>query len=268
MMGAAVAIALGVASRWQGGVAEGLLIWAPLAGVAVTSAVMIVNDIVDLEAERVNAPWRPLPSGRVSLGEAYAAALTASALGLAFAALAGSLTLVSFVVVAGLGLAYNLYLKRTGLPGNIVVAALVASPFAYASAALGSVDPLTAIFASMVFLSVLARELVKGIPDIEGDLRAGVRTVAATMGPRAAARLAAALYAAAAALSILPLTLGLVNAKLYLPLIALLDALIALEAARLALRPPSREEAISHKNRVLVYMMVALLAITLGSMPG
>ena len=267
MMGAAVAIALAVAGRWDLSVIGDLILWAPLAGVMVAVLVMVTNDIVDLPVDRVNAPWRPLPSGSITLQGALALSLAASWIGLALSAMAGVVTVLAFTAASGLGLAYNLYLKRTGLPGNVTVALLVASPFIYASVALGRLDELALIFSVMIFLSVLAREVVKGIPDVEGDSRAGVKTVAVVMGPKAASRVAGALYLAAVAASLVPPAMGLVN-ELYTVLVVPLDAVMVLESLRLIARTPSREEALRHKDRVLLYMMFALIALALGSMPG
>ncbi len=267
MMGAAVAVALAVAGRWDLTVIGDLIIWAPLAGVMVAALVMITNDIVDLPVDRVNAPWRPLPSGLITIQGALILALAASWTGLAFSAMAGVVTVISFIAAGGLGVAYNFHLKRTGLPGNITVALLVASPFIYASVALGRVDELALIFSVMIFLSVLAREVVKGIPDVEGDARVGVKTLAVVLGPRAASRVAGALYMVAVAASLLPPARGLVNELYTIPVI-LLDAVMVFESLKLMARTPSREEALRHKDRVLLYMMIALVALALGSMPG
>ncbi len=267
MMGAAVAVALAVAGRWDSGSIGDLILWAPLAGVAASAVVMVVNDIVDVYVDRVNAPWRPLPSGKVSLEAARTYALVIGIAGLALSSMAGPLTVASFIIVTGLGIAYNLYFKKTGLPGNVVVAGLVASPFAYASLALGRLDTLTLIFAVMVFLSVLAREIVKGIADVEGDSRAGIKTLAVVAGPRAASRVAAALYLAAVALSLLPAAMGLVN-HVYTIIVAVIDLLVLREVYMLASKTLGPREALGHKERVLLYMMASLLALAAGSMPG
>jgi 4-hydroxybenzoate polyprenyltransferase len=49
---------------------------------------LICNDIRDVEEDRISSPWRPLPSGRISIGEAKVAAILmlVSGLGLGFAA--------------------------------------------------------------------------------------------------------------------------------------------------------------------------------------
>jgi 4-hydroxybenzoate polyprenyltransferase len=87
------------------------------ASASLYSAGMVWNDFFDVEQDRRERPFRPLPSGRVSR---RGAALLASALvvaGLGFAALAASLNAGTALVVAGLLvvaiLLYDAWLKRT-----------------------------------------------------------------------------------------------------------------------------------------------------------
>src|SRR5690349_3600541 len=80
------------------------------------------NDVLDLEADRVNRPDRALPSGRVS---PRAAALGAILLALAAFACAFALDAVHGFLTLGMGLLlflYNLVLKRLPLLGNLAVA--------------------------------------------------------------------------------------------------------------------------------------------------
>ena len=48
---------------------------------SISAASMVVNDVLDREVDAVNAPWRPIPSGLLSVREAWAFALALSALG-------------------------------------------------------------------------------------------------------------------------------------------------------------------------------------------
>jgi len=236
------------------------------AGFAATSVVMIVNDVVDAEIDAVNAPHRPIPSGRITREEALRAAALISLLGAAAALVEGWLTAAAYAFVISAGILYNVWGKKTGLPGNIIVAGLTASPFIYAGLLTGGITPLIATVTLMVFLSVLAREIVKGVADVEGDSRAGVKTLAVTLGPRAAARIAALLYLAAIAVSPLPLLVGEgISRVIYASSVAVLDALMLREIAILW-RGVTREEALRHKNRVLLYMLVALLGILAASL--
>ena len=235
-------------------------------GFLVSASAMIINDISDIEIDRVNAPWRPLPSGRLSVGAAWACFAASSLAGLAAAAYTGPATLAIAVAAWLVSVAYSSWGKRLGLPGNVMVAFSVAVPLLYGAALTRSWDARIAVYWYMVFASALAREIVKGIADVAGDRAAGVRTLAVVAGERRAALAAAALYASAVAASPAPLFLGgLASPLAYAALVAVVDAGLLAEAAGIVLRP-TREEALAHKARVLGYMLLGLIAFIAGSM--
>ncbi|BAN89595.1 geranylgeranylglycerol-phosphate geranylgeranyltransferase [Aeropyrum camini] len=266
MVSFAIVLALGIASRWS---FEGLtpleLVAVSVAGYCLSSVAMITNDLIDLEIDKVNAPNRPLPAGRISRSEAALLSVLLAATGLILAAYVDFITLAFYLAGLILSLMYNRFLKRTGLPGNIVVAALVSAPFIYASLEAGGVKGPMLVFSAMVFLAVLGREVAKGVPDVEGDRAAGVKTVAVSLGERAAVVIASILYLASSALGYIPLVYGLVNPLLYTPLIALLTILVVREVI-LIVRNPSRDNVLAHKNRVLGYMLLGLVAFALGTL--
>jgi len=223
-----------------------------------TAASMVLNDLYDIDIDRVNAPHRPLPSGRVSAREARALFAALSAAGLA-ASLAISATCFLIALSSWvLSTAYNVRLKRTGLPGNAVVSYNVAVPLPFGAAVAGSLSLKVALFFAMVFLSCIGREVAKGIADVEGDRMAGVRTVAVTMGPRAAAAVSSIAIAAAVALSPLPYALGLAGPA-YLALVLTAAAVFAYSVA-LLLADPSRETALRAKSAMLAAMALGLAA--------
>jgi 4-hydroxybenzoate polyprenyltransferase len=90
--------------------------WLPLVGasMAIYAAGIVLNDLCDIEIDRVERPNRPLPSGRVSRRFAAALAGVLIASGLGLAALSGSW--VSFgvaVLLVSCVLLYDLGAKRT-----------------------------------------------------------------------------------------------------------------------------------------------------------
>ncbi|MEB3851142.1 MAG: UbiA family prenyltransferase [Desulfurococcales archaeon] len=241
----------------------GLALPAFVAGFAVGASAMVLNDIADVEIDRVNAPHRPIPSGRMSVAAAWACFAALSLAGLAAAAYTGVGTLAVALAAWASSVAYNLKLKRSGLPGNAIVAFNVAVPLLYGGALVGRLRGVIVVFWAMVFLSALAREIVKGIADVEGDRAAGVATVAVRRGPRAAATAAAALYLLAVALSPLPALKGWVHTLGYSLPVAVVDAVFVYAALRVA-RRPDRETALWHKRVVLIAMLIGLVGFYLG----
>lgn len=222
------------------------------------------NDYFDREVDRVNAPWRPIPSGAISASEAVVFSVILGAAGLASSALISIQCLVVASLAYASSLAYNVWLKKSGLPGNVIVSAIVVAPFIYGSVLSdGYISPRLATFILPVFLSNLGREVIKGISDIEGDSIRGVRSVARIWGPRLAARLGAAFYISAVAASPLPYLLGLVS-WIYIPLVIMADAGFIYSACRI-LGNYSREEALKIKSITLIWMLLGLIAFIAGS---
>lgn len=148
------------------------------------------NDALDLEADRINRPDRPLPSGRISRG----AVLTVSIFLYLLAVLAAlALGRSESLLTAGMGLllcAYNLRLKALPLLGNLAVAVLCA--LAIYLPELGRAPDFTAIPVLFAFLTTLAREVAKDAEDMAGDLAIGYLTLPIRFGTGAAKGVTAA----------------------------------------------------------------------------
>jgi len=222
------------------------------------------NDYFDREVDRVNAPWRPIPSGTISASEAAAFSAALGILGLTSSALTSIQCLIVASITYAASLAYNAWLKRSGLPGNMIVSGVVAAPFIYGSILSdGYISPRLVTFILPVFLSNLGREIIKGISDVEGDSLRGVKSVARIMGLRFAARLGASLYMAAVAVSPLPYILGLVS-WIYIPIVAAADTGFTYSAYSI-LRDHSGENALKVKSMTLIWMLLGLIAFIAGS---
>ncbi|MCS7117763.1 MAG: UbiA family prenyltransferase [Thaumarchaeota archaeon] len=225
---------------------------------------MAVNDLVDVEVDRVNAPHRPIPSGAVGRLEAKLLATGLGVIGLSSSALLGTVPVLIAITSYLLALAYNVSLKQTGLLGNSVVSATVAAPFLFGSAvAVGTPDIGSGTLAALAFLSSLGREVVKGIADIEGDSVRGIRTVARVRGVRFASFLGAGAVLAAVVLSPLPYLTGTLGWA-YLPLVAVADAGFAFSSYGLVkgLSPGAARRV---KSQYLLWMFLALVAFLVGS---
>lgn len=158
------------------------------------------NDVLDLQADRINRPDRPLPSGRIAL---RSAALAAAALYLAAMALAFALGVPEGLLAAGMALLlclYNLKLKALPLWGNLVVALLCA--LAIYLPELPGFPAHTGFPVLFAFLATLAREVSKDAEDVPGDIAAGFSTLPIRFGNGAAK--AAAGAACAAVILLLP----------------------------------------------------------------
>jgi len=147
----------------------------------------VINQACGAEEDKINKPYRPIPSGRVSVEEAYGVAflLTLIALWRGFTV---NLTFGLWVVVIlFFAIFYNLkpFQARKyvwinllwmsvsrGLLPFVVIWSAFRSPFELKPWLLGSV----------AFLWVLAFQPTKDLPDVEGDRKFGIRTLPVVYG--------------------------------------------------------------------------------------
>jgi geranylgeranylglycerol-phosphate geranylgeranyltransferase len=155
--------------------------------------------------------------------------------------------------------------KRSGLPGNFLVSACVATPFVYGSIAIVGVVQLNVlIFSSMAFLSNTGREITKGIVDVQGDKAQNVKTLTMRYGDRAAASAAVIFYLSAVALSPIPWLLKLVSLW-FVPFVVVTDFGLIVSSLMLA-KDFSRENARKVKKTVLLWFIIGLLAFVFGAL--
>ena len=229
-----------------------------LVGFLVSGSAMISNDYFDLEVDRVNHPGRPLPSGRVTVHELAALAIAFSVLGLLSAALLGLPALALALGIWALGLLYNWRFKESGLPGNLMVAASVASTFVFGGVAVGAVNGAVLSFAALAFVFDLAEEIAAGAMDLKGDEKRKVRTLARLRGKSFALRVSGALFAMFIALSFLPFVMGWLGV-VYLVLIVIADAGLAYLVLRL-MRSETPEEGRGRMRQLYLSLGLFIVA--------
>lgn len=226
---------------------------------------MVLNDIQDVEIDKINSPQRPIPSGRVGVKEAYAVSGVLSTLALLSSAILGLLPFLTALAALALMAYYNTRGKKTGLLGNAVVSFNVALPFLFGGLAVNNLRPLLFIFFLLAFLANMAREVAKGISDIAGDSSKGVRTVAVTFGSRSAARLSAGLFSIAVLLSLLPPINNEVS-LFYYPAVAIADVGFLFSSYKL-LKDQTTKTVHSVKTQVLLWMLLGLVGFLMGGSP-
>lgn len=229
-----------------------------------------LNDLYDIQTDRVNKPWRPLPSG--GIGRRYAISLVALlwAAGTVFSALAGELAAVfaiSWVILVWL---YCSRLKSAGLAGHVLLSAVASSGFVM-GAAIGGRAAAGLLPFGLAFMFHFAREVVKGTADIPGDVAAGIRTLPAVIGKRSSAILCVVSLAAVMALSVLPWAAGIYGVYYMLPLL-IIEPLLALciyliVSSRADVRANTRAH-VRVATILKAVMPVGMLAFLLGGITG
>lgn len=227
---------------------------------------MAVNDIYDLEVDKINRPERPIPSGRVSSKEASGLAYLVLAAGIACSALSFHLLTVAIAVAyAFLSWLYNSRAKKTGLPGNLIVASSLAIPFIYGGAVAGGSigGSLLLMMALTAFFSGVGREVVKAMADVEGDAKRDINSIARSWGQAAASRVGALFFLLAVFTSWVPLLTGLAN-EVYTFGVVIPDAIFLYLAVVITLRHEPAS-AYTVKKIALAGMTVGLLVFIGGA---
>ncbi len=159
-----------------------------------------LNDILDIEIDKLNQPNRPLPSGQISLNNAKNVTAFLMCFSLLCLVYAGYISsniqdgfenwspsiLIWFMAIFLLtnyesSSNYSLKLKERGLPGNIAISLSVGMVILFGAA--GVFDPTQPRVISLFFIGFsynLAREIVKDIEDMDGD--EGRNTLAMRIG--------------------------------------------------------------------------------------
>lgn len=228
---------------------------------------MAFNDIQDVQVDRVNSPDRPIPSGKVTIRQAYELSIIFSALALISSLVLGILTFLTALVALVLMAYYNTRGKKTGVLGNAVVSFNVALPFFFGGLAVDSLRPLLFIFFLLAFLANTAREVAKGIADVAGDSSKGVMTIAVTQGPRRASELAAAFFLVAVLLSFLAPVFDQKVSLFYYPGVVIADLGFLYSSYRLV-RDPTAPTVRKVKSQALVWMLLGLVGFFLGGIPA
>ena len=195
LSGAATAIGAKPPEPWSAG-----LLVAPLVG-SVMAAVLnagnnALNQIYDLEIDRVNKPHRPLPSGQLSIREAWIFTAVTYGLALALAWLVQPhgrhecFVLVAIAVVCTLVYSVPPFrTKRLGIWANVTIA--IPRGVLLKVAGWSSVKTIAGIepwYIGAIFgLFLLGATTTKDFADMEGDRRGGCRTLPIRYGVRRAA---------------------------------------------------------------------------------
>jgi 4-hydroxybenzoate polyprenyltransferase len=153
-----------------------------------------LNQICDLENDRINKPHRPLPSGAMTQWEAWTFVAVAYAGALAMVAAVNRETFVIYVFAGLATVAYSappLRLKRHPAGSNLVIALirgelLKVAGWAAVSTVLITIEPWYIGF--IYFLFLLGATTTKDFADVEGDRAAGCITLPVRYGVAWSAR--------------------------------------------------------------------------------
>lgn len=194
---------------WLVGLTDAVLVWASgFTVLMVTAAGNMLNDVADLDTDRINRPDRPLVKQELPVGRVKSVwkLMMIAGIGVSGILLPFEATLLA-MVNGGLLIWYSAGLKGTPLIGNVVVSWLLASVFLFTGLVADSAGEML-LAAMVVFFFSLPRELAKDACDEPGDRLAGYRTFPVAAGLPATRLLLLFLMLAAMLSGFYPLWVG------------------------------------------------------------
>lgn len=154
-----------------------------LAMTALQVAIGALNDLRDAPLDTGRKPGKPIPAGAVSPAAAAAIVAVALAVGLLLSALSGPSTLLVALAGAGIGFAYDVWLKGTPWSWLPFAAGIPLLPlFAWLGATGSLPDALLALVPPAIAAGA-ALAIGNALVDVERDRAAAVRSVATALGP-------------------------------------------------------------------------------------
>lgn len=238
------------------------LLLACFSGMFISAGGCSINDYYDLEIDRINRPRRPLPSGMVSLRQAYVFSLILFVVGVVIAFF---INLLGFLIALGSSFLlyfYSMRLKGTVIWGNITVAIITGLAFVYGGLAIGRIQE-ALIVGIFSFFFHWGREIIKDVEDMEGDRSAGIVTLPIRFGVRAALCWATGVLVVLIGLTLIPYIMGIFSVSYLIVVVAGVDVFLVYVLISMWKKPVA-----ANLGRLAVLMkadmLMGLLAVYLG----
>jgi homogentisate phytyltransferase/homogentisate geranylgeranyltransferase len=179
------------------------LFWVLVAGTGVNIAIVGINQLTDIEIDRINKPHLPLASGELSPPAAWRIVAVAAVMPIVLALTQGVLETAAVVTALVVGAVYSLppvRLKRYPLAAALCISGVRSAVvnlgmyghFALAFGGELTIAPSVWALTAFVLPFSFAIAVLKDVPDMEGDRRYRIATFTVRLGPRRAARLGVA----------------------------------------------------------------------------
>lgn len=231
-----------------------------LTGFLVSSAAMLINDVVDLEVDKINKPWKPLPRGVFKPKSIRNISLVLLVLGVVINVFTSSIALITALIYSIVAYIYS-FLRRN-LYSQFLVSLAVTGPFMYGlTLAKTEKTVLIVLFSIVVFLVNTSREFVKSIADVDGDLKYNYKTVATVYGIKNSAKAAFLLSLIGV---IVAIVVGLVKLAglIYTATLGICGVFYTILTLEVVLNPAKAQTV---KNMMIYLMLIALIGFLLSN---
>ena len=261
MIGLAVIVGIAIGSPDM--LFSRLSIYGFITGFSISSYSMIINDIYDIEIDKVNQPERPLAKQIISINFALSLSLILLLIGLTSSMIISYSHLIITVIFSFLSWFYNIWGKKQGIIGNSIVASSMSIPFIFGGVITGNISLLVWSISLIAFLSGMGREIIKTIADVDGDKIKGIKSVSIQFGSRNAMLVACGFIIISILVSFIPVYFNLIQIY-YIPLLILTD-LILLYSVFILSKNYSKSESLKVKKLILYAMLFGLITFLANS---
>ena len=233
-----------------------------LAVFIITGAGNIINDYYDYNIDLINKPERPLPSKKISLKTAKYYAITLFIIGIIIGTIISTTTSIITIISSIILILYAYSFKKQCLIGNISVAILTGLTFIYSGIIVNNIQ-LSIILGFLAFLMTLAREIIKDMEDIEGDLKENAKTFPIKYGLKKSAILSSTLIIITCILSLIPYYLKIFNIN-YL-IILIISWTIFLYSAYIIQKNQTNNKLQKISKYMKIAMFITFISFIIGS---
>ncbi len=245
----------------QTGVMEiSIYLLVPLSASLIAAAGNVINDIYDIETDRISHPERVLVLGNLDIKRAWLLNFLLNTTAVFITLFISKTLLVIAVLTIVLLYFYSTHLQKLPLIGNITIAILTGAAFLYGGVAVDNISSaiIPAVFAIMINL---IRELVKDTQDMEGDLKNGYQTFPIKFGVLNTHKLIIALSIILILMTLYPFFFHIYRIEYFIIVMLFVNPLIVYLIKIIS----SNKEALPKVSILLKINMIAgLIAIYLG----
>ncbi len=223
----------------------------------------IVNDLFDIETDRVNKPSRPLISMDFNLKHMFVLVFVFFIAGIILSAFISTAAFVIALFSALLLFLYSWSFKRLPFIGNLTISFLTAILFIFGAEAGG--DFTKGIFPAVFsFFMNLGREITKDIEDVDGDEYAGMKTLPIIIGKTKSFFLAVVVFFILIAITFVPYFNGTYNKWYFFITVFGVDIVLIVLLSIFFIFDDIRTKRFVN-NYIKYDMIIGLIAIMMGA---
>ncbi len=238
------------------------VIFACISGGCILSAGNAINDYFDVDIDRVNKPFRPLPANKLKQKEVLNLSIILFVLGIFLSIFINLIALLVAIFTATGLIVYCARLKRTILFGNIAVSLFSALAFIYGGISVG-LKPVSFIPAGFAFFFHLGREIIKDVEDQKADASSAFQTLPIRFGQKTAFSLATSVFGLLIILTFIPYIWGIFGKGYFWIVLVGVDLVVIVSLTFMWIQPyPATLRKISAILKA--DMIIGMIAILLG----